>query len=92
MLGRRSISPQAVLGRVAWLEGLLQVFIATGALKLFLGEDIEYARGGWPVRACHGAACRPGAFHTFYDDAVVRLGRAVRRNWLAALQRASDPI
>jgi acetyl esterase/lipase len=63
-------------------------FISTGALDLFVEEDIDYARrlirGGVPTEL----HVYPGAFHAFDFAAGVDVADRARRDSLAALRRA----
>ena len=89
--GDGDISPYAAPGRTTRLEGLPPAFIATGALDLFLEENIEYARrlarAGVPTEL----HVYPGAFHAFDMISDAKVSRAFRRDWLAALKRALNP-
>jgi len=63
--GRADVSPYAAPARAASLAGLPPSYIATGALDLFLEEDLEYARrlirDGVPTEL----HVYPGAIHAF---------------------------
>ncbi len=69
------------------LAGLPATFIATGALDLFVDEDIDYARRLNRAGVAVELHVYPGAFHgfTLMPDAAVAI--AARRDSLAALQR-----
>ena len=63
--GGEGVSPYAAAARATDLSGLPPTFIASGALDLFLEEDLDYARrlvrSGVPVEL----HVYPGAFHAF---------------------------
>jgi triacylglycerol lipase len=85
--GGEGVSPYAAPARATDLAGLPPGFISTGALDLFLEEDIDYARrllrAGVPVEL----HVYPGAFHAFdmMEDATV--AAQARRDSRAALAR-----
>ena len=86
--GSDGVSPYAAAARAEDLAGLPPTFLSTGALDLFLEEDIDYARR----LARHGVPVElhvyPGAFHAFDLDPNSAVARAARRDSLAALSRA----
>jgi acetyl esterase/lipase len=86
--GSAGVSPYAAAARADSLAGLPRAFISTGALDLFVDEDIEYARR--LIR--HGVAVElrvyPGAFHGFELSADARVVKAAQRDSLAALRDA----
>ena len=88
--GGDDVSPYAAAARATDLSGLPPTFIHTGALDLFLEEDIDYARrlarAGVPIEL----HIYPGAFHGFElspNSAVahqaVRTSRAALKRFLA---------
>lgn len=86
--GGADVSPYAAPARAGDLSGLPPAYIATGALDLFVDEDIEYARrlnrAGVPVEL-HVYA---GGVHGFdYAPGPAIANRAIR-NSLDALRRA----
>jgi acetyl esterase/lipase len=89
--GSHGVSPYAAVARAADLARLPPTFIATGALDLFLEEDIEYARQ--LIR--HGVATElhvyPGAYHAFDLAPTAQVAVNARRDSLMALRRALHP-
>jgi acetyl esterase/lipase len=85
--GSANVSPYAAAARADDLAGLPPTFISTGALDLFLEEDMEYARRlmrqGVPVEL----HVYPGAYHAFDFLTNARIAAAARRDSLAALRR-----
>jgi triacylglycerol lipase len=89
--GSPGVSAYAAAARARDLSGLPPTFISTGALDLFLEEDIEYARrltrAGVPVEL----HVYPGAFHGFDYDPSAAISIAARRDSHDALSRALYP-
>jgi triacylglycerol lipase len=89
--GSDGVSPYAAAARAETLKGLPPTFISTGALDLFLEEDLEYARRltreGVPVEL----HVYPGAYHAFNIAAGAGVAQAAQRDSLAALRRALNP-
>jgi acetyl esterase/lipase len=85
--GSDDVSAYAAAARADDLSGLPPTFISTGALDLFLEEDIEYARRllrqGVPVEL----HVYPGAYHGFDFLTNASIAAAARRDSLAALRR-----
>ena len=85
--GSPDVSPYASPARAADLAGLPPTFIYTGALDLFLEEDIEYARrlirAGVPTEL----HVYPGAFHGFEVAAESQVSQQAIRDSVAALKR-----
>lgn len=69
------------------LSGLPPTWIGTGALDLFLDEDLDYARrlvaAGVPVEL----HCYPGAIHAFNAVAESQIAKAFARDQLTAIVR-----
>ena len=85
--GGEDVSAYAAAARADSVLGLPPTFIATGALDLFVDEDIAYAtrlmRAGIPTEL----HVYPGAFHAFDMMPGARVAEAARRDSRAALQR-----
>jgi triacylglycerol lipase len=69
------------------LAGLPPTFIATGALDLFLEEDMDYARRLLRAGVPTELRVYPGAVHGFDLLPVTDLARRARRDLTAALAR-----
>jgi len=86
--GSDGVSPYAAAARAESLKGLPPTFISTGALDLFLEEDLEYARrlirDGVPVEF----HIYPGGFHGFNIAPGAAVAIAAQRDSRAALKRA----
>ncbi|MEH3038103.1 MAG: alpha/beta hydrolase [Sphingomonas adhaesiva] len=86
--GGADVSPYAAAARATDLVGLPPTYIMTGALDLFVEEDIDYARRLIAAGVPTELQVYPGAFHGFDaspDAAVAKRARADRN---AALARA----
>jgi acetyl esterase/lipase len=86
--GDKGISPYAAAARAECLAGLPSTFISTGALDLFLEENLDYARR--LTRAGVGVELHvyPGAFHAFDFVFESRLAKMHARDQLEALRHA----
>lgn len=86
--GQEAVSPYAAAARATDLAGLPAAYIATGALDLFLEEDLDYARrlirAGVPTEL----HVFPGAFHGFDIHPTAAVAIAARDARVAALRRA----
>jgi triacylglycerol lipase len=86
--GIEGVSPYAAPARAGSLAGLPPTFISTGALDLFLEEDMDYARrltrAGVPVEF----HIYPGGFHAFDIMPTAEVSMQARRDSEAALRRA----
>jgi triacylglycerol lipase len=89
--GGPDVSPYAAAARATLLSGLPPTFISTGALDLFLEEDLDYARrltrAGVPVEL----HVYPGGFHAFDFHPSAEVAIQARRDSLEALRRAFRP-
>lgn len=93
LLGREpggdDVPPQAAPARLADLSGLPPAFIGTGALDLFAGEDVDYARRLNAAGVPTDLLVVPGAFHGFDVMApMVAVSRRFRLAIVNALARA----
>ena len=86
--GVDGISPYAAAARAENFADLPPAFIATGALDLFVDENLSYAqrllRSGVPVEM----HVYPGAFHGFQWAAGAEVTQIARRDSFGALARA----
>jgi acetyl esterase/lipase len=86
--GGPDISPYAAAARATDLRGLPPTFINTGALDLFVDEDIAYAqrliRAGVPTEL----HIYPGAYHGFHFVADARSTQRANSDSVDALRRA----
>jgi acetyl esterase/lipase len=89
--GSDDVSIYAAPARAENLSGLPKTFISTGALDLFLEEDIDYARR----LARHGVPVEmhvyPGAYHAFDLQVDARVAVDAKRDSDNALRRALHP-
>ena len=85
--GGADVSPYAAAARAEDLSGLPPTFIYSGALDLFLEEDVEYARrlirAGVPTEL----HVYPGAYHGFELMSGSGVGEQATRDSRAALAR-----
>ena len=86
--GGSNVSPYAAASRATDLSGLPPAYIMTGALDLFLEEDLEYARR--LIRAGVPAELNvyPGGFHGFDIFPLSHSSTAAQAARIAALARA----
>jgi len=86
--GSAGVSPYAAAARATDLSNLPPLFLATGALDLFLEEDLEYARrlvrSGVPVEL----HVYPGAYHGFQWAPTADVSIMAARDSREALRRA----
>lgn len=85
--GSDGVSPYAAAARAEDLSGLPATFISTGALDLFLEEDLDYARRLLRAGVATELHVYPGGFHGFDLDATADVAVQARRDSLAALSR-----
>lgn len=85
--GSEGVSPYAAAARAEDVAGLPPTFISTGALDLFLEEDLEYARRLLRAGVPTELHVYPGGFHGFDLAPGATVSAAARRDSLAALAR-----
>ncbi len=89
--GGAAVSPYAAAARATDLSGLPPTYLATAALDLLVGENLQYAqrlmRAGVPVEL----QVYPGAFHAFDYDPRASVSARARADSRAALRRALRP-
>ncbi|RYY28743.1 MAG: alpha/beta hydrolase [Sphingomonadales bacterium] len=85
--GGVDVGHYAAAARAADLSGLPRTYIMTGALDLFLEEDVEYARRLWRAGVSCDLNVYPGAFHgfDFAPDAAVSI--QARKERIAFLEK-----
>ncbi len=86
--GGDGISPYAAAARAEDLAGLPPTYIATGALDLFLEEDLEYARRLTRAGVAVELHVYPGAYHGFQWDRKADVTRQAESDSRAALAKA----
>lgn len=86
--GGEGVSPYAAPARAEDLSGLPPTYIMTGALDLFVEEDIDYARRLIAAGVPTELHVFPGAFHGFDILPGAPVADAARAARLAALKRA----
>lgn len=86
--GGPNVSPYAAAARAGNLAGLPPTFISTGALDLFLEEDIEYARRLLRAGVPTELHVYPGAFHGFDLMRGTAVADQAAADRIAALSRA----
>ena len=89
--GSPDVSPYAAAARAEDLGNLPPTFIGTGALDLFLEENLEYARRLTRSGVCVELHVYPGAFHAFNIAPDAQIAANARRDSLNALIRALYP-
>ena len=85
--GGEGVSPYAAPARATDLAGLPPAFIGTGALDLFLEEDVDYARRLLRAGVPTELHVYPGAFHAFDMMEGAAVAARARRDSRAALAR-----
>jgi len=86
--GSEGVSPYAAPARAENLAGLPPTFISTGALDLFVDEDVDYAQRLMGAGVPTELHVYPGAFHAFDFAPEADVARRARRDSLSALARA----
>lgn len=85
--GGASVSPYAAPARAEDLSGLPPTFLATGALDLFVDENIAYAQRLITAGVPTELHVYPGAVHAFDAVADAAVARQARADSVAALAR-----
>jgi acetyl esterase/lipase len=85
--GSDGVSPYAAAARAEDLTGLPPTFVSTGALDLFLEEDLEYARRLLRAGVATELHVYPGGYHGFDFDPAASVAQQARRDSFAALHR-----
>ncbi len=85
--GGEGVSPYAAPARATDLAGLPPTFLGTGALDLFLDEDLDYARRLLRAGVPTELHVYPGAFHAFDMMEGAAVAGQARRDSRAALAR-----
>jgi len=92
MLGQTPGAPDvpvyAAPARATDLSGLPPAFISTGALDLFLEEDLEYARRLLRAGVPTEVHVYPGAYHGFENNMHARVVKQAKADATAALRHA----
>jgi acetyl esterase/lipase len=86
--GGPDVSPYAAASRAESLAGLPPTFIGTGALDIFLDENLEYARRLLRAGVPTELHVYPGAYHGFQIAAEADVTIRSEREALHALKRA----
>jgi triacylglycerol lipase len=85
--GEEGVSAYAAPARATELAGLPPTFISTGALDLFVEEDVDYARRLLRAGVPTELHVYPGAFHAFDMMEGAAVAAQARRDSRAALAR-----
>lgn len=83
--GSDDVSPYAAAARADDLAGLPPTFILTGALDLFLDENMDYVKRLIHAGVPAGLNVYPGAYHAFDLAGETRLGKAFARDYNEAM-------
>jgi acetyl esterase/lipase len=86
--GGGGVSPYAAAARAENLAGLPPTYLATGALDLFIDEDIDYAKRLIAAGVSTELHVYPGAYHGFNIAPAARVSKAAQRDSREALRRA----
>lgn len=86
--GAADVSPYAAAARATDLAGLPPTFISTGALDLFVDEDLLYARRLIAAGVPTELHVYPGAFHAFNLVPGARTSQQANRDSRESLRRA----
>jgi triacylglycerol lipase len=85
--GGEDVSAYAAAARADDLTELPPTYISTGALDLFLEEDLDYARRLMRAGVTVELHVYPGAFHVFDLAPTAKVAQQARRDSLEALRR-----
>lgn len=88
--GSDGVSPYAAAARAEDLGGLPPAFIATGALDLFIDENVDYAQRLARAGIAIELHVYPGCPHGFSMARESRVARAAARDKLDALRRVFE--
>jgi acetyl esterase/lipase len=86
--GRAKVSPYVAAARAKDVRGLSPTFISTGALDLFMEENLEYARRLMRAAVPVEVHVYPGAIHGFDGVPSSRLARQHAHDQFEAMRRA----
>lgn len=86
--GIDGVSPYAAAARATDLAGLPRTYISTGALDLFVDEDIDYAQRLNRAGVAIELHVYPGGYHGFDFFAAAPVSLQARRDSIDALRRA----
>lgn len=89
--GGDDVSPYAAPARAPDLRGLPPTFMHTGALDLFVDENIDYARRLGRAGVQIEFHIYPGAFHGFENSPDAQISQQAVRTSRAALKRFLSP-
>ena len=87
-LGGQAPTSYAAPARAEDLTGLPPTFIATGAIDLFVDEDVDFARSLIDAGVPTELHVYPGAYHGFYLLTDTAVAKRFGQDSLAALHRA----
>ncbi|WP_374414626.1 alpha/beta hydrolase [Novosphingobium colocasiae] len=83
--GSDNVSPYAAAARTTDMAGLPPTYILTGALDLFLDENMDFIRRLIHAGVPAGLTVYPGAYHAFDLAGETRLGRAFAADYDEAM-------
>lgn len=83
--GSDEVSPYAAASRVEDLAGLPPTYILTGALDLFLDENMDFVKRLIHAGVPAGLTVYPGAYHAFDLAGETRLGKAFAKDYDEAM-------
>lgn len=89
--GSDGVSPYAAAARAEDVSGLPPTFISTGALDLFLEENLDYARRLMRAGVPTELHVYPGGYHGFDIAPDAEVSKTARRTRMGALAKALKP-